>query len=280
MPFVQRLDGHHPNNGIPNLVEIASQRFSFPGVEIRGIAVDSHTVSSTTVILLGEVDPQRSNSTVTLRSGEKQIIVYHYANRQIQDIVPILEEVSTTQIGQNGREVLLGFKGKLLDGKCPPQLSQLDHKFDGVSRFPNKISLKLLYEAPPSTSFNGTASFSGNEALIMGLTISKHLQRASWNKSSNRDPNAPLTSVCWKPWLAAQSEHFSFASGSTDGLVTVWGTESQSRATTTLEQHQRSHQTQGSPVLTEVHSSESVLNGFPEISEMLQSTIRVNTDVN
>lgn len=148
MPFVQRLDGHHPNNGIPNLVEIASQRFSFPGVEIRGIAVDSHTVSSTTVILLGEVDPQRSNSTVTLRSGEKQIIgeqqrtwmlppvstlmfasvsLREQANSRVTclylilgmwlthrfSIVPILEEVSTTQIGQNGREVLLGFKGKV-----------------------------------------------------------------------------------------------------------------------------------------------------------------------
>ncbi|KIJ36922.1 hypothetical protein M422DRAFT_781979 [Sphaerobolus stellatus SS14] len=144
---------------------------------------------------------------------EKRILVYNFAEKQIESQVPVLHSVRDVTIAKGGQMALVSY-----EDKAPPQLWRLDKVNDDI-----RLNLRHTYVPTADIDFVGTSYFGGKEDQLI-LCAAKNGHIHIWDRETAtllhdiRMTDGDLTGIAWNNG----SDMPMFSTGSHDGAVKIW----------------------------------------------------------
>lgn len=166
---------------------------------------------ATLVISQGNLKPVRSRS-------EKRILVYNLKTKEIENQVPLLQEVRDVTLTEHGNYALVSY-----ENKAPPQAWRIDM----INREQKcRLVLAHTYFTKHPVDFAGPSYFGGvNDTFV--LCASKGGEIYIWERASGillhslKAPDQELTNIAWNH---KSPSGFMFASAAHDGIVRIWTT--------------------------------------------------------
>ncbi|KAF8595381.1 WD40 repeat-like protein [Ceratobasidium sp. AG-I] len=173
--------------------------------------------------------------------NEKRILVYNLQTKEIENQVPLLQEVRDVTLTEQGNYALVSY-----ENKAPPQAWRLDM----IAREQKcRLVLAHTYFTKHPVDFAGPSYFGGvNDTFV--LCASKGGEIYIWERASGillhslKAPDQELTNIAWNH---KSPSGFMFASAAHDGIVRIWTTT----ARPTLLQPSRSHASSPEPAEVE-----------------------------
>lgn len=160
--------------------------------------------------------------------AEKRIISYNLDRKEIENQVPVLHDIRHITLARSGHFALVS-----CEFKAPPQLWKLEMMKDRnnpVAPAASRLSLRHTYMPKSPVDFAGPSHFGGKDDQLV-LCAGKAGDIHIWDRESGALLHhvraqslggGDLTCVAWNP----AADPFMFATGSHDGAVRVWTTQS------------------------------------------------------
>ncbi|KAF8762035.1 negative gluconeogenesis [Rhizoctonia solani] len=149
---------------------------------------------------------------------EKRILIYNLNTKEIENQVPLLQEVRDITLTEEGNYALVSY-----ENKAPPQAWRIDKILrEGKQR----LVLAHTYFTKYPVDFAGPSYFGGVKDTFV-LAASKSGEIYIWERSSGvllhslKAPDQELTNLAWNH---KSSSGFMFASAAHDGMVRIWTT--------------------------------------------------------
>ncbi|CAE6502280.1 unnamed protein product [Rhizoctonia solani] len=149
---------------------------------------------------------------------EKRILIYNMQTREIENQVPLLQEVRYITLTEQGNHALVSY-----ENKAPPQAWRIDKILrEGKYRF----VLVHTYFTKHPVDFAGPSYFGGVQDTFV-LAASKSGEIFIWERMSGvllhslKAPDQELTNLAWNH---KSLSGFMFASAAYDGKVRIWTT--------------------------------------------------------
>ncbi|KAH7345391.1 WD40-repeat-containing domain protein [Rhizoctonia solani] len=149
---------------------------------------------------------------------EKRILIYNMQTREIENQVPLLQEVRDITLTEQGNYALVSY-----ENKAPPQAWRIDKILrEGKQR----LVLAHTYFTKHPVDFAGPSYFGGVKDTFV-LAASKSGEIYIWERSSGvllhslKAPDQELTNLAWNH---KSPSGFMFASAAHDGMVRIWTT--------------------------------------------------------
>ncbi|QRW04758.1 hypothetical protein RhiLY_03757 [Ceratobasidium sp. AG-Ba] len=151
--------------------------------------------------------------------SEKRILVYNLTTKEIENQVPLLQEVRDVTLTEHGYYALVSY-----ENRAPPQAWRLD--MIGKDRQKARLALAHTYFTKHPVDFAGPSYFGGvNDTFV--LCASKGGEIYIWERASGillhslKAPDQELTNIAWNH---KSPSGFMFASAAHDGIVRIWTT--------------------------------------------------------
>ncbi|TDL22745.1 WD40 repeat-like protein [Rickenella mellea] len=193
--------------------------------------------------------------------AEKQIIVYNLEEKEIENQVPVLNDVRDITLAKNGTMALVSY-----ENKAPPQLWRVDHikPRPGEAHEKSRLSLQQTYMPRTPVDFAGPSYFGGKDDQLV-LCAGKAGDINIWERDTAlllhhiraQDLDGDLTCIAWN------HDALMFCTGSHDGAVRIWTTRPSSaeeQEDSATNGHSQRHQSVSQSFLSEsgtLHRSES-----------------------
>ncbi|KAF8708086.1 negative gluconeogenesis, partial [Rhizoctonia solani] len=149
---------------------------------------------------------------------EKRILIYNLNTKEIENQVPLLQEVRDITLTEEGNYALVSY-----ENKAPPQAWRIDKILrEGKQR----LVLAHTYFTKYPVDFAGPSYFGGVKDTFV-LAASKSGEIYIWERSSGvllhslKAPDQELTNLAWNH---KSPSGFMFASAAHDGMVRIWTT--------------------------------------------------------
>ncbi|KDN36121.1 hypothetical protein RSAG8_11068, partial [Rhizoctonia solani AG-8 WAC10335] len=149
---------------------------------------------------------------------EKRILIYNLQTKEIENQVPLLQDVRDVTLTEEGNYALVSY-----ENKAPPQAWRIDKILrEGKQR----LVLAHTYFTKHPVDFAGPSYFGGVKDTFV-LAASKSGEIYIWERSSGvllhslKAPDQELTNLAWNH---KASSGFMFASAAHDGMVRIWTT--------------------------------------------------------
>ncbi|KAJ1311844.1 hypothetical protein OPQ81_010305 [Rhizoctonia solani] len=149
---------------------------------------------------------------------EKRILIYNMHTKEIENQVPLLQDVRDITLTEEGNYALVSY-----ENKAPPQAWRIDKILrEGKQR----LVLAHTYFTKHPVDFAGPSYFGGVKDTFV-LAASKSGEIYIWERSSGvllhslKAPDQELTNLAWNH---KSSGGFMFASAAHDGMVRIWTT--------------------------------------------------------
>ncbi|CAE6505272.1 unnamed protein product [Rhizoctonia solani] len=153
---------------------------------------------------------------------EKRILIYNMHTREIENQVPLLQEVRDITLTEQGNYALVSY-----ENKAPPQAWRIDKILrEGKQRLVLAHSESRAYFTKHPVDFAGPSYFGGVKDTFV-LAASKSGEIYIWERSSGvllhslKAPDQELTNLAWNH---KSPSGFMFASAAHDGMVRIWTT--------------------------------------------------------
>ncbi|CAE6415966.1 unnamed protein product [Rhizoctonia solani] len=212
---------HHTENILGSDLVVVSidgtqlQEHHLPRLQVWDAAVvpdEERLVAVATLIRTGQGrQPVKSRH-------EKRILIYNLNTKEIENQVPLLQDVRDVTLTEEGNYALVSY-----ENKAPPQAWRIDKILrEGKQR----LVLAHTYFTKHPVDFAGPSYFGGVKDTFV-LAASKSGEIYIWERSSGvllhslKAPDQELTNLAWNH---KSSGGFMFASAAHDGMVRIWTT--------------------------------------------------------
>ncbi|CEL57327.1 putative WD repeat-containing protein C343,04c OS=Schizosaccharomyces pombe (strain 972 / ATCC 24843) GN=SPAC343.04c PE=4 SV=1 [Rhizoctonia solani AG-1 IB] len=191
------------------------QDYYLPRLQVWDAAVvpDEERIVAVATLLVSEQNRRPVKS-----RHEKRILIYNLRTKEIENQVPLLQDVRDITLTEEGNYALVSY-----ENKAPPQAWRIDK----ISREgKHRIVHAHTYFTKNPVDFAGPSYFGGVKDTFV-LAASKGGEIYIWERSSGvllhslKAPDQELTNLAWNH---KSSGGFMFASAAHDGMVRIWTT--------------------------------------------------------
>ncbi|KAG8755214.1 hypothetical protein FRC11_006186 [Ceratobasidium sp. 423] len=212
---------HHTENILGSDLVVVSkdgtqlQEHHLPRLQVWDAAVvpdEERLVAVATLIRTGEGrKPVKSRH-------EKRILIYNLNTKEIENQVPLLQDVRGVTLTEEGHYALVSY-----ENKAPPQAWRIDTI---ARKGKQRLVLAHTYFTGHPVDFAGPSYFGGVKDTFV-VAASKSGEIYIWERSSGvllhslKAPDQELTNIAWNH---KSSSGFMFASAAHDGKVRIWTT--------------------------------------------------------
>ncbi|KAF9457745.1 hypothetical protein BDZ94DRAFT_1326045 [Collybia nuda] len=197
--------------------------YDFGCMKLHDVAI---TPDSVRLIGVGPLLKSPTGLQPSKSRAEKRLVVYNMETKQIENQIPVLNDVRDITVAENARSGVIALVS--YENKAPPQLWKLEMVRDreNNSVLIGRLALRHTYMPKVPVDFAGPSYFGGKN-LELVLCAGKAGDIHIWDQESgalvhhirSQTVGGDLTCIAWNH---ASIEPFMFATGGHDGAVRIW----------------------------------------------------------